>query len=150
MFSMMIHIPWKSELGQKLPFIQHIAVVAFVKTIRDREGYEKLQLNIKWPNDIYVKRNVKIGGVIVNTSLWDGSFNVVIGLGVNLSNQKPTESVNSLIRGYNKENGTQLMELNLEDVLADTMNTLEGLVDIFQQEGMEVFKQQYYRYWMHR
>ena len=149
MFSMQIKIPLQSSLGQRISFIQHIVVVAFIISIKERKGYEELEINIKWPNDIYIKRNIKIGGVIVNSSFFDNEFNVVIGLGVNVSNNKPTECVNSLIREHNLKHDSTLEEICIEDVLAGTMNKIEYLVDLFHKESVEKFKQIYYKCWLH-
>lgn len=149
MFSVQVNIPLKSNLGRKLPYVQHIAVVAFVKSIKERPGYEELDLNIKWPNDIYIKKKIKIGGVIVNSSLFNSQFNVVIGLGANVSNAVPTECLNSLINDHNTAHGKTLSELCVEDVLAGTLNAMERLINLFQEEGMDALKKEYYQHWLH-
>ena len=41
---------------------------------------QEINLRIKWPNDIYVGEDIKIGGLIVNSSFSNGSFNAVIGI----------------------------------------------------------------------
>ena len=152
MFSMQIEIPLDSFLGQSLSMVQHLVIVAFVKSIKQRGvGYRDLQLNIKWPNDIYIKGQTKIGGIIVNSSSWGKSFRVTIGLGVNISNEKPTACLNSLIRTHNTtNNGVLLCELEIEDVLAHTLNEIETLVMLFQNSGVSAFKEEYYKYWLHR
>lgn len=152
MFSMQIAIPMNSLLGQSLSMIQHLVIVAFVKSIKERgKGYQNLQLGIKWPNDIYINGQTKIGGIIVNSSLWEKNFRVTIGLGVNISNEKPTACLNSLICSHNSTiNETQLQELEIEDVLAQTLNMIEHLVGVFQKDGVTQFKEEYYKHWLHR
>ena len=152
MFSMQIEIPMDSFLGQSLSMIQHLVIVAFVKSIKEQGiGYQDLQLGIKWPNDIYINGQTKIGGIIVNSSLWEKNFRVTIGLGVNISNEKPTACLNSLIRSHNVINfETQLCELEIEDVLAQTLNEIECLVEAFQRDGVAQFKEEYYKHWLHR
>jgi len=150
MFSMQIDIPVVSNLGRSLSMVQHLVIVAFVRSIKKRgHGYQGLDLNIKWPNDIYINHNVKIGGIIVNSSLWQNNFKITIGLGVNVSNEKPTDCLNSLVRGYNAAHGEQLPELEIEDVMAGTLNEIESLVKSFQKDGVEMFKREYYKYWLH-
>ncbi|XP_066914049.1 uncharacterized protein [Clytia hemisphaerica] len=150
MFSMQFDIPMNSPLGRSLSMIQHLVIVAFVKSIKERgDGYKDLALGIKWPNDIYIDGKIKIGGIIVNTCLWQNDFKVTVGLGVNISNDKPTDCLNSLIRHYNQTKGAQLKELVIEDVLAATLNEIENLVYVFQNEGAQRFKDEYYQYWLH-
>ena len=79
MFSFQIHIPLASELGQRLPFVQHLASLALVKAVRSAPGYEDVPLTLKWPNDIYVDSSHKIGGVIVEASTYQGTVIVSIG-----------------------------------------------------------------------
>jgi len=150
MFSMQIKIPLDSNLGRSLPIIQHLIVVAFVKAVRNQPGYEMLDVNIKWPNDIYIKKLYKIGGVIVNTSLWKDSFIVNIGLGVNISNEKPTQCLNQLIDEYNKETGASLRIFTIEEIIAQTVNEIEMFVECMQKEGLAMFLEEYYKYWLHR
>lgn len=150
MFSTQINISPSSLLGQRISFIQHLVVVAFVKAIKSRPGYENLQLSIKWPNDIYINGKSKVGGVIVNSSYFNDNFSIIIGLGVNISNEEPTNCVNRLIREHNANHGgTGLEEITIEEALANTMNHLESLVQLFNAKGVEVFKNEYYGCWMH-
>jgi biotin--protein ligase len=53
-------------------------------------------VQVKWPNDIY-SGGVKIGGALIHTS-WQGEgFNVVTGIGLNVSNTHPTTCLNSVL-----------------------------------------------------
>ena len=151
MFSMQIEIPLSSALGQSLSMIQHLVIVAFVKSVKQRgPEYNNLQLHIKWPNDIYINGQTKIGGIIVNSSLWENIFRVTIGLGVNMSNEKPTACLNSLIRSHNATAESIIPELEMEDVLAHSLNQIESLVSLYQEGGVKTFKEEYYKYWLHR
>ena len=44
-FSFPLHIELDSNLGQRLPFVQHIAALAAVDAIRNIKGYEVFQIN---------------------------------------------------------------------------------------------------------
>jgi len=49
MFSLCICIPCSTVLGQKIPFVQQIAAVAFVKAVRDEPGYEAVRMcYVEW------------------------------------------------------------------------------------------------------
>lgn len=150
MFSMQIMIPIDSNLGRSLPLIQHLVVVAFVKSIREKIGFEDLDLNIKWPNDIYVNKKIKIGGVIVNSTTFESTFNIIIGLGVNVSNEKPTTCLNHVIEEFMYNNRVKLRLLSIEEALAGTISQIEFLVKLFQVNGVRDFKKIYYKYWLHR
>lgn len=66
MFSTVLHLPPDSRLSHHLPLLQHIVAVAVVHGIRSQSGYEGLPIRIKWPNDIYYKSQVKLGGILVS------------------------------------------------------------------------------------
>ena len=150
MFSMQILIPIDSNLGRSLPLIQHLVVVAFVKSILEKTGFEDLDLNIKWPNDIYVNKKIKIGGVIVNSTTFGSNFNIIIGLGVNISNEKPTSCLNHVIEEFMHNNRVKLKILSIEEALAGTISQIEFLVKLFQVNGVGDFKKIYHKYWLHR
>ena len=55
------------------------------------------QARIKWPNDIYTADgSTKLGGVLCQSSVSDGQFEVVTGVGVNVFNTAPTTCLNAL------------------------------------------------------
>ena len=49
-----------------------------------------MDISIKWPNDIYHHRNKKVGGIICQSHYNGRVFDVTIGIGINISNKKPT------------------------------------------------------------
>lgn len=132
---------------------------------------------IKWPNDIYYKNQVKLGGVLV-TSFTAGSgstpttaiigecyanvythvyrvFVVLAGCGVNVCNKYPTMSVNDCIQLYDMQHcdgnsSTQLPPLTVEALLALTLNQLEKYLSLYEYNGMTTIKTDYYNYWLHR
>lgn len=99
MFSTVVH--HAMQISQKAPvvFIQYLAALAIVRGIQTYgPGYSALPVKLKWPNDIYaedpsqpgLKSYVKIGGILVNSSYASGDYNLVIGIGINLSNAAPS------------------------------------------------------------
>lgn len=149
MFSLHVQIPFASNLGQRPPYLQHIASLAAIEAIRSQPGYEGIDVSLKWPNDIYFGHEVKIGGVIVTSSAAGDTLSAVIGVGVNLANREPTISINEIISLYNKDHQTFLQPLSIEETMARTVNNIETLVDDFQNNGVGPFLEKYYNRWLH-
>nr|XP_053630974.1 biotin--protein ligase-like [Cherax quadricarinatus] len=68
MFTTQLHISLSSNLGQHLTFLQHLVAIAMVQAVREHPGYADIPIHLKWPNDIYIGSNIKIGGVIVEAT----------------------------------------------------------------------------------
>ncbi|XP_063249286.1 biotin--protein ligase [Prinia subflava] len=144
-----ISIPLHSNLGQRIPFIQHLVSLAVVEAVRSIPGYEDIELRVKWPNDIYYSDLMKLGGVLVNSTLLETTFHVLIGFGVNVSNSNPTICINDLIAKFNREEGTELRPLSADCLIARTVTVLERLIEVFQEKGPNGVLPQYYKYWVH-
>ncbi|NXC46419.1 BPL1 ligase, partial [Penelope pileata] len=144
-----ITVPLHSSLGQRVPFIQHLVSLAVVESVRSIPGYEDIDLRVKWPNDIYYSDLMKLGGVLVTSTLIETTFHVLIGFGFNVSNSNPTICINDLITKFNKEEGTKLKALTADCLIARTVTVLERLIDIFQEKGPNGVLPRYYKYWVH-
>ncbi|XP_027557547.1 biotin--protein ligase isoform X2 [Neopelma chrysocephalum] len=144
-----ITIPLHSNLGQRIPFIQHLVSLAVVESVRSIPGYEDIELRVKWPNDVYYSDLMKLGGVLVNSTLMETTFHVLIGFGFNVNNSNPTICINDLITKFNKEEGTKLKPLTADCLIARTVTVLERLIDIFQEKGPNGILPRYYKYWVH-
>ncbi|KAK7047991.1 hypothetical protein SK128_020642 [Halocaridina rubra] len=149
MFTIQLHIELSSTLGQYLSFIQHLIAIAVADAVRDQQGYEDIAVSLKWPNDIYIGSEIKIGGVIVEATTIGNEVIANVGCGVNLSNSNPTYCINDAIRQHNRENGTRLAEIEREVFVARTFNAFERLLDDFQRDGPPAVLSKYYRYWLH-
>jgi biotin--protein ligase len=79
MFSMVVRVEFGTKLGSRLPYIQHIASLALVEAVRGLNGYKDIDICLKWPNDMYYGRNVKIGGVVVSSTADGNTLSAVIG-----------------------------------------------------------------------
>ncbi|XP_071518260.1 uncharacterized protein Hcs isoform X3 [Panulirus ornatus] len=150
MFTTQLHIALSSNLGQHLPFLQHLIAIAVVQAVRELPGYADIPIHLKWPNDIYVGTNIKIGGVIVEASTIGSEIIANVGCGVNLSNSNPTYCINDAVRQHNKEHNTSLCELDRESFLARIFNAFEDLIEVFQTKGPGAVQHHYYKYWLHR
>ncbi|XP_041354801.1 biotin--protein ligase-like [Gigantopelta aegis] len=149
MFSLPVRMPADSNLGQRVSFLQHIVSLAVVQSVRALPGYEKLDLRIKWPNDIYYGQDIKLGGVIVNSSAMDNIIYTVIGCGFNVDNCNPTMCINDLVQQHNIHHGTTLDLCSVEQLIGRTVTIIEQLIDQFQEEGHEAFCRLYYDKWLH-
>ncbi|XP_075374592.1 biotin--protein ligase isoform X1 [Mycteria americana] len=144
-----VAIPLHSNLGQRIPFIQHLVSLAVVESVRSIPGYEDIDLRVKWPNDIYYSDLMKLGGVLVNSTLIETTFHILIGFGFNVNNSNPTICINDLITKFNKEEGKNLKALTADCLIARTVTVLERLIDIFQEKGPNGVLPHYYKYWVH-
>ncbi|XP_067849378.1 biotin--protein ligase isoform X2 [Heptranchias perlo] len=149
MFTVHVRIPIHSQLGQNISFIQHLVALAAVESVVSLPGYEDIDLRVKWPNDIYYSALMKLGGVLVNTTLMGTTFHVLIGCGFNVSNSNPTICINDIIQQHNKENGTHLQPLRMDHLMARTVTILENLISTFQNKGPNGVLPLYYKRWVH-
>uniref|UniRef100_A0A336MRZ2 CSON000373 protein n=1 Tax=Culicoides sonorensis TaxID=179676 RepID=A0A336MRZ2_CULSO len=149
MFSLQLHVPVDSVLGQHVSLIQHLVATAVVKSILDLPGYEDLDIRLKWPNDIYANGTTKIGGNIINSVVQNPIIICNIGLGINLSNSNPTICLNDLVKEFNILFGKNLPYLTYEYVLSIIFNEIEYLYEKIQSEGVNYFFEIYYKYWLH-
>ncbi|XP_022223882.2 biotin--protein ligase [Drosophila obscura] len=151
MFSLQLHIAMDSPLGSRLPLIQHLIGTAIVNTLRGHPIYGVLDISLKWPNDIYAHGNIKIGGLVVNTTLLGSQAIVNIGSGINLNNSKPTLCINDMIREHNN-NAAALNKLPLlkyEQFIAMIFNEIERLLAEVQNGDFKSFYALYYSIWLH-
>ncbi|XP_069492198.1 biotin--protein ligase isoform X2 [Ambystoma mexicanum] len=149
MFTLHISIPLTSQLGQRIAFIQHLVSMAVVESVKSIPGYEDIDLRVKWPNDIYYSDVMKVGGVLVNSTLMGSTFHILIGCGFNVANRNPTICINDLIDEHNKKADDKLKLLNTDYLIARTVTKLEGLIDIFQDKGPNGVLPLYYQHWIH-
>ncbi|KAG2456901.1 biotin--protein ligase isoform X1 [Polypterus senegalus] len=149
MFTLYVNIPLQSKLGQRLPFLQHLVALAVVEAVRTLPGYEDINLRVKWPNDIYYSDLMKLGGVLVSSTIIGSTFHALVGCGFNVSNSNPTICINDLIVQYNKENGKDLSTLSVEQLISRTVTILENLISTFQEQGPSGVLPVYYKRWIH-
>lgn len=154
MFSTVLHHSFTLSQSAPVVFIQYLAALAIVQGIQNyAPGYEKTPVKLKWPNDIYAQLPgssnnpvVKIGGILVNSSYSGSTYDVVTGIGLNLSNALPTTSLNLLAKSLNPP----LKDFTPEKLLASILAHFETLYSTFTQSGftreMEEF---YYANWLH-
>ncbi|PON30477.1 hypothetical protein TGAM01_v200917 [Trichoderma gamsii] len=153
LFSVIINHPAHLASSRPIVFIQYLAAVAIVEAIRSYDtGYENMPVKLKWPNDIYAldptkpaspPSYVKIGGILSQCSYFDGSYQVVLGIGINATNPRPTTSLSDLLP-------PNVSPLHLETLLARILTRLESIYEQFRREGFsQGLESRYYRHWLH-
>ncbi|KAI8818983.1 biotin-protein ligase [Fimicolochytrium jonesii] len=146
-------------------FVQYLVGLSLVDAVRARPGCENLPIHLKWPNDIYARVDDgpdglrKIGGILVTSSYQDGAFRMVIGCGVNVSNARPTTSLQELQRLHSMKLGSSKASPDLvtvEEVLARFMTQFERDYKLFADTAksgrgfaFEPFLERYYAAWLH-
>ncbi|XP_078036590.1 holocarboxylase synthetase-like protein isoform X2 [Augochlora pura] len=148
-FTLQMHIPTDSILGQRIPLLQHLVCVAIVSAIKSLPGYEDVDMTIKWPNDIYIGKKVKIGGMLIQTTVTSGINICDVGVGVNLFNTDPVCCINDVVKLINKTFNKQLKPISCEQYFAIVFNEIERWIDTVQSGNMDEFLDAYYMYWVH-
>lgn len=156
-----------AHLGATRPivFIQYLAAVAIVQAVQGYDrGYGDIPVRLKWPNDIYAldpiadaeeKKYVKIGGILSNCAYNDGNYQVVLGIGINTTNPRPTTSLDALVDRINadrakKGQAGRLPKFRIERLIARILTRLEVLYGEFCRYGFSRdLEEQYYRSWLH-
>ncbi|XP_013082754.2 biotin--protein ligase-like [Biomphalaria glabrata] len=151
MFTLPIQLSVGTKLAQRVSFLQHMVSLAVVQSVVTLPGYEELDLRLKWPNDIYYGKEMKLGGVLVTSTIMDTIIYASIGCGFNVSNSNPTVCINDVIRLYNTSypDLPDLPPLSTGQLIARTLTILESLIEEFNRSGHLQFCQQYYRCWLH-
>jgi biotin--protein ligase len=143
--------------GTTLPFVQYVVSLAVVQTCVEclqRAGGDGCNvIRIKWPNDIYYYSEdsfQKIGGILCHSSFRDGIFHMTIGIGLNVSNSKPTMCLNDVLeRTREGSGGVADNKVCREEVVAGIVNRLDTMLPRLEQDGFEQFKSEYYSAWLH-
>ncbi|KAJ6337458.1 hypothetical protein OIU76_007185 [Salix suchowensis] len=90
------------EDGRVVPLLQYVvslAVTEAIKDVCDKNGLPLIDVRIKWPNDLYLN-GLKVGGILSTSTYKSKKFNVSIGIGLNVDNEKPTTCLNTVLREF--------------------------------------------------
>ncbi|KAL1888996.1 biotin holocarboxylase synthetase [Sporothrix stenoceras] len=151
-------------------FIQYLAAIAIVEAIHAyAPGFEALDVKLKWPNDIYALDTtsprkegeapgyVKIGGILSYCAFQNGHYQVVLGIGLNAVNKKPTTSLEALVPPALREillgkeaAATSKEVINVEKLLACVLVHMESLYKQFLRQSFAgELERRYYKHWLH-
>ena len=152
--STVINHPAHLAPSRPIVFIQYLAAIAIVEAVKSYDsGYEDVPVKLKWPNDIYARdptkpageppTYVKIGGILSNCAYCAGEYKVVLGIGVNATNGRPTTSLDALLPPH-------LAPFRVERLLARILVRLEALYRAFVRRGFtRELESAYYAHWLH-
>ncbi|KAI1732506.1 biotin/lipoate a/B protein ligase family domain-containing protein [Ditylenchus destructor] len=140
-FNFNFKVPTNSELGQSIIFVEHILAVAIVDAIQALLHDEEFPVRVKWPNDVYYERNIKIAGVLIDVISKDDYLDCITAAGINVANSKPVGCLNDIL--------PEEKQLNIDEVIAEVMNKFEYYVDLIKTEGKAKFFGIYYKRWLH-
>lgn len=152
--STVINHPAAHGTSRPVVFIQYLAAIAIVEAIKTYDrGYGDLPVKLKWPNDIYARdpttppssppSYVKIGGILSNCSYTSGMYQVVLGIGLNTTNGRPTTSLDELLPPH-------LAPFRIERLVARILTRLEVLYRNFMHRGFQRdLEGRYYANWLH-
>ncbi|PWA52385.1 holocarboxylase synthase 1 [Artemisia annua] len=130
--SLLFSFTIEMEDGRVVPLVQYVVCLAMTEAIKDlalRNGIPPLNVRIKWPNDLYLD-GLKVGGILCTYTYRSKKFNVSAGVGLNVDNDKPTTSLNSVLQKLTSD-----YRLQREDVTSAFFNKFEHLFNILINQG---------------
>ncbi|KAK4248049.1 biotin-protein ligase [Corynascus novoguineensis] len=155
--STVINHPAHYAATRPIVFIQYLAALAIVEAVKSYDdGYADFPIKIKWPNDVYVRdpskpnqiSYVKIAGILANCAYSSGSYQVVLGIGINTNNARPTTSLDAVLPLL--ESSKKLETFRIERLLARILTRLEALYSEFCRNGFSrELEGKYYQHWLH-
>ncbi|KAL2231958.1 UNVERIFIED_CONTAM: Biotin--protein ligase 1, chloroplastic [Sesamum indicum] len=135
------------EDGRVVPLVQYVVSLAMTEAINDvcrENGIPPLDVRIKWPNDLYLD-GLKVGGILCTSTYKSKKFNVSAGIGLNVSNEKPTTCLNTVLQRL----GYVTHQLQRGDIMAAFFNKFESFYDIFINQGFQALEELYCKTWLH-
>lgn len=144
---LMFSFTLQMDNGRVLPLVQYVVSLAIIEAIDavcDAKFLPPTNVRIKWPNDIYAE-GLKIGGVLCTSTYSSKKFNVTVGIGLNVDNEKPTTCLNSLLQKVT----TNTHLIRKEELLVAFFGKFEVLLDVFLKQGFSTLESKYYEKWLH-
>tara|TARA_B100001057_G_C22532196_1_gene826202 strand:+ start:91 stop:687 length:597 start_codon:yes stop_codon:yes gene_type:complete len=141
MFSVLLRTPMG---GERVPFLQYAASLAAVQAVQSHCAGDDLGLRIKWPNDLFAEGQ-KVGGVLCTSAYREGQFEVLVGLGLNFTNSRPTTCVADLLAA--RRPGCSLP--SREALLAGILERLEEHAGTIEACGFTPLRDAYTALWLH-
>ncbi|KAL4794712.1 biotin-protein ligase [Aspergillus venezuelensis] len=157
MFSTVIRHPMDKMQSAPIVLVQYLSAMAVVQGIRSYdEGYDKMPVKLKWPNDVYAldpdqpehkKQYTKICGILINSTYSGEGYTSIVGIGLNATNASPTTSLSALASRFV---GRKAAPITLEKLLARILTVFEDLYTRFLRTGFDrSFEEMYYDLWLH-
>ncbi|XP_023766998.1 biotin--protein ligase 2 isoform X1 [Lactuca sativa] len=144
--SLLLSFTMQMENGQLVPLVQYVVCLAMTEAIKNlsiRNGIPPLDVRIKWPNDLYLN-GLKVGGILCGSTYQSKIFNISVGVGLNVDNDKPTTSLNSELQKLNSD-----YKLQREDITSTFFDKFEHFFHILIHQGFQPLEELYYKTWLH-
>ncbi|XP_047178494.1 biotin--protein ligase 2-like [Vigna umbellata] len=144
---LMFSFTLQMEDGRVVPLVQYVVSLAMTEAVKDicyKNGLPSIDVKIKWPNDLYLNGS-KVGGILCTSTYKSKKFNVTAGIGLNVINEKPTTSLNTVL----KELSTGAYQFQREDILAAFFNKFEEFYGLFVNQGFQTLEELYIKTWLH-
>ncbi|ROW01227.1 hypothetical protein VMCG_05938 [Cytospora schulzeri] len=179
-FSTVINHPAHIGASRPVVFVQYLMAIAIVEAIRGYDGvatprggaYADLPVRLKWPNDVYVQdpsnpwgsegagkekkpNYVKVGGILTNCAYSNGNYQLVVGVGINTTNARPTTSLNEMLSAFSQQgrrggSPAAVAPFRIERFLARLLTRFESLYREFVRHGFTAAMEgRYYDAWLH-
>ncbi|UJR37876.1 hypothetical protein I4U23_030566 [Adineta vaga] len=156
LFTICFDVHLQSLLGQRLSLLQLLASVAVLQAVERTSEYKALNIQIKWPNDIYIGDNfTKLGGILATSSICGNYASINLGIGLNISNTEPTICINNAIDQQKPR--LNLTHFTVEEFIGRTVGYLQQWVSQLSQTNktqattaINNFYQFYESHWMHQ
>jgi len=156
--STVINHPAHIATTRPIVFIQYLSAIAIVEAVQSYlpsdPAYANFPIRIKWPNDVYVRdptnqtSYVKVAGILANCAYSEGNYQVVLGIGINTNNAKPTTSLDAVLPLVDSMG--RLQSFRIERLLARVLTRLEALYEEFCRNGFAgELERRYYSHWLH-
>ncbi|XP_019189102.1 PREDICTED: biotin--protein ligase 2-like [Ipomoea nil] len=145
--SLLFSFTLQMEDGRMVPHVQYVVSLAMTDAINDlcmQYGIPRLDVRIKWPNDLYLG-GLKVGGILCTSTYKSQKFNISAGIGINVDNEKPTTCLNTVL-----QKSTSVPNIfKREDIMAAFFNKVESFIDVFFNQGFQPLEELYYKTWLH-
>lgn len=134
------------EHPEHLTFLQYLAALSAVDAIRSEPQWRQTNVRIKWPNDVYADGE-KIGGVLCEGSFRGDRFHVAVGVGMNITNSRPT----TCLRDAVLRSGGAADEKHMREIFtARYLTAFERVFEEFCERGfVGRVRERYLMFWMH-
>lgn len=148
-FTINLNFPMYSPIMKHISFIQNLVSLAVVLAMPRKE----LNIRIKWPNDIlYAESMSKLAGILVKSFCYDKNIYIQIGIGINVSNSRPSVCLDDIIAHYNSQQPeeSKVDPVSKEALVARIVTQFELLLDMFiKNEKLPEIKELYFQNWIH-
>ena len=139
--SLTFSLLWRFEKGAaQLGGLSLVVGLAVVRALHEL-GIAATDVALKWPNDVVAGRRKLAGILIESQGEMLGPTAVVIGIGINV--KLPDELKAAIDQPVTDLQGVAGKDISRNQLLAEVLRVLVGMLDQFQAEGFPAFKREW-------